>query len=158
MQLGDHSFFKTRAILNTTSQSRRILMRAIFLALIFGWIFWFFFVPIGLSHQSFSGFLHSENRVLASFSPQARDDLFTGQKAKIILADFPEALYGSIPGVIKKIDPTIRDGRISVEIALDPQTTLIPLQRGLSVVVQVVIENQSPATIIWMKTRNGLYP
>jgi len=65
------------------------------------------------------------------------------------LASFPWTQYGSLAAVVTRIAGEARDGKIRVELSVQPNSpSSIPLQHGLPGVVEIEVERVSPATLL----------
>ncbi|HKV41411.1 MAG TPA: HlyD family efflux transporter periplasmic adaptor subunit [Blastocatellia bacterium] len=89
-------------------------------------------------------------RAVADFDPSsALGWIKPGQRARIRLTGFPWAQYGFIPASVTNVASEIRDGKIRVEMAIDPGfRSSIRLEHGLPGTVEVEVERVSPATLI----------
>ena len=90
-----------------------------------------------------------EVKVIAEFPPaSALGRVRPGQPARLRLQGFPWAQYGSIAATVESVGSEVRDGRVRVELAIDPHNhTAIPIQHGLPGSVEVQVEQVSPATL-----------
>jgi membrane fusion protein (multidrug efflux system) len=88
-------------------------------------------------------------RVVAFFSPPvALGRLRVGQVARMRLDGFPWVQYGTLKARVERLASELRDGRVRVELSLQPDPdSPIPLQHGLPGVVEVEVERTSPATL-----------
>ena len=85
----------------------------------------------------------------AAFSP--------GQPARLRLDGFPWTEYGSISATVTHVGSEVRDGRIRVELAVNPHSARrIPMQHGLPGTVQVQVERISPASLVLRVVGRGL--
>jgi multidrug resistance efflux pump len=89
-------------------------------------------------------------RVIAEFPPQtAIGRIRPGQSARLRLEGFPWTQYGSLTATVQNVGNEVRDGRVRVELAIDPNThSAIPIQHGLPGSVEVRIGRVSPATLV----------
>jgi multidrug resistance efflux pump len=89
-------------------------------------------------------------RVVASFLPAiALGRVKPGQPARLRLEGFPWAQYGSLAATVTSVATEVRDGVIRVELRLAQETqTAIPRQHGLPGMVEIVVEQVSPATLV----------
>lgn len=72
-----------------------------------------------------------------------------GQRARVVLQSFPAAQYGELPATVSRLASEPRDGRIRVELALEPgRRSRLPLQHGLPGIVEVEVERVSPAILV----------
>jgi multidrug resistance efflux pump len=87
-------------------------------------------------------------RAVAYFSPAAVGRVRPGQPARLRLAAFPWAQYGSLAATVTQVGNETTDGQIRVELSLDPaQTSAIPLGHGLPALVEIEVERISPAVL-----------
>ena len=90
-----------------------------------------------------------EVKVIAEFAPQAAiGRVRPGQSARMRLQGFPWTQYGSLAATVQNVGSEVREGRVRVELAIDPNNhSAIPIQHGLPGLVEVHIERVSPATL-----------
>lgn len=88
-------------------------------------------------------------KIVAEFPPSALGRIRAGQGARMRLASFPWTQYGSLAATVTRIAGEARDGKIRVELAVQPDSnTSIPLQHGLPGAVEIEVEQVSPATLL----------
>jgi multidrug efflux pump subunit AcrA (membrane-fusion protein) len=89
-------------------------------------------------------------RIVANFDPpDAVGRIQPGQSARLRLEAFPWTQFGSVPAIVANVASEIRDGRIRVELAVNPTSApRIPLQHGLPGTVEVEVERTSPASLV----------
>ena len=89
-------------------------------------------------------------RIVSSFQPaDALGRIQPGQPARLRLDGFPWTEYGSIRATVTHVASEVRDGRIRVELAVNPHSAnRIPMQHGLPGTVQVQVERISPASLV----------
>ena len=94
---------------------------------------------------------------MAEFTPSAAlGRLRPGQSGTLRLQGFPWAQYGTISAKVTHVADEVRDGKIRVELALDPHShSPIPFQHGLPGSVEVEVERVSPAALI-LRTAGGM--
>lgn len=86
--------------------------------------------------------------VVADFHPgSALGRLHPGQTARLKLDGFPWAQYGSVDARVLRVAGEIRDSLLRVDLQGSAPSTL-PLQHGLAGVVEVAVEEVSPATLL----------
>lgn len=88
--------------------------------------------------------------VVAEFPPAAAlGRVRAGQTARLRLHGFPWAQYGTVTAKVSRVASEVRDGRIRVELAIEPGSApLIPIQHGLPGDLEVEVERVSPATLV----------
>jgi membrane fusion protein (multidrug efflux system) len=88
--------------------------------------------------------------IVANFNPaDAAGRIRPGQFARLRLEGFPWTQFGSVPATVASVASEIRDGRIRVELAVNPgYAPHIPLQHGLPGTVEVQVERTSPASLV----------
>ncbi len=88
--------------------------------------------------------------VVAEFQPSAAlGKVRAGQPAILRLQGFPWAEYGTIPARVAKVAGEIRDGKVRVELTVNPPSrSRISFQHGLPGSVEVQVERLSPAALI----------
>jgi multidrug resistance efflux pump len=93
---------------------------------------------------------HDRLQVVGGFSPTAAlGRLRPGQRAEVRLDGFPPGEYGRLAARVLDVSGEVRDGRLWVDLALDPAAgSRIPLQHGLEGSVAVEIERLSPAALL----------
>ena len=90
-------------------------------------------------------------RVVAGFPPsEAIGRVRKGQKAWLRLDGFPAAEYGPIIAHVVSVGNEVRDGRVQVDLALQPNPR-IPLQHGLPGELDVEVDRISPASYLLRK-------
>ncbi|MGH8065297.1 MAG: HlyD family secretion protein [Candidatus Entotheonellia bacterium] len=89
-------------------------------------------------------------QVVADFLPQsALGRIWPGQSARLRLEGFPWTQYGSLAATVSRVASEVRNGRVRVELSVDPdRASLIPLQHGLPGTVEVQVERVAPATLV----------
>ena len=89
-------------------------------------------------------------KAVAEFAPSAAlGRIRTGQPARLRLEGFPWTEYGGVPATVSSVSAEPRDGRIRVELLVEPDpASPIPFQHGLPGEVEVEVERVSPATIV----------
>lgn len=90
-----------------------------------------------------------ELRVVADFDAGSAGRIHAGQHARLRLAGFAWAQYGTLPARVERVAAELRDGRLRVELA--PQGAPppgLPLQHGLPGSVEVEVEQLSPAQLL----------
>jgi membrane fusion protein (multidrug efflux system) len=87
--------------------------------------------------------------VVADFDPaSALGKIRPGQHAIVRLNGFPWAHFGLLQARVDRVAGDIRNGKVRVELALNPQPSAIPLQHGLPGTVEVEVEHLSPAGLL----------
>jgi membrane fusion protein (multidrug efflux system) len=91
-----------------------------------------------------------ELQVVADFlPPSALGRIRVGQSARLRLEGFPWTQYGSLAATVRRVASEVRNGRVRVELSLDPDhASPIPLQHGLPGSVEVQVERLAPATLV----------
>lgn len=98
-------------------------------------------------------------RVVASFPPaEALGRVEVGQTARLRLDGFPFTQYGRLDAVVSSVARELRDGRVRVELTLTNTPTTVPLQHGLPGIVEVEVEQVSPATLVLRAAGRRLAP
>jgi len=89
-------------------------------------------------------------RIVANFQPpDALGRIQPGQYARLRLEGFPWTQFGSVPAMVTGVASEVRDGRIRVELAVNPVSApRIHLQHGLPGTVEVEVERISPASLV----------
>jgi membrane fusion protein (multidrug efflux system) len=87
-----------------------------------------------------------ELRIVADFpASDAVGRLQPGQPARLRLDAFPWTQYGSLPARVARVANEARDGRIRVELTVQPPPhSNIPLQHGLQGTAEVAVERTTP--------------
>jgi multidrug resistance efflux pump len=88
--------------------------------------------------------------VVAQFPPAAAlGRIAPGQSAVLRLDGFPWMQYGPVPATVARVASEVRDGRVRVEMTVDPsRNPRVPLQHGLPGSVEVLVERVTPAALI----------
>lgn len=91
-----------------------------------------------------------ELMLVAEFEPAAAlGRIREQQQAELRLTGFPWLQFGVVPARVTKVASEPRDGTVRVELELlQGASSLIPFQHGLPGVVEVSIEQVSPATLL----------
>lgn len=100
-------------------------------------------------------------QVVAEFAPSAAiGKVHLGQSAIVRLQGFPWAQYGTLRARVARVAEDIRDGKVRVELALDPvqKHSRIPVQHGLPGSVEVRVEQISPAAMLLRSAGQVLGP
>ncbi len=93
-------------------------------------------------------------KIVAEFPPSVLGRVRAGQGARMRLASFPWAQYGSLSAVVTRIAGEAREGKIRVELTVRPEAnTSIPIQHGLPGTVEIEVEQVSPATLLLRTVR-----
>ncbi len=72
-----------------------------------------------------------------------------GQQARLRLDGFPSTQFGTIPATVSVVDSETTDGRIRVDLDIDPdRPTNIQLQHGMVGNVEVEVDRLSPASML----------
>jgi multidrug resistance efflux pump len=89
-------------------------------------------------------------KLVAQFSPlTAAGRIRSGQPARLRLAGFPWAQYGSVSATVSGAANEPLDGQLRVELSVRPESApQIPLQHGLSGTVEVQVDRLSPARLV----------
>jgi membrane fusion protein (multidrug efflux system) len=89
-------------------------------------------------------------QVVADFlPPSALGRIRSGQPARLRLQGFPWMQYGSLAARVSRVASEVRDGRVRVELCVDPgDASPIPLQHGLPGSVEVQVERVAPVTLV----------
>lgn len=101
-------------------------------------------------------------RAIALFPVSAVGRLQPGQTARLRIDGFPWTQYGLLLGAVTAVGNEPVDGRVRVEVALDPGSAPhIPREHGLSGAGEVEVERASPATLVlravgrWLNDRGS---
>ena len=88
--------------------------------------------------------------IVANFRPpDAVGRIRPGQYAQLRLEGFPWTQFGSVPATVTRVASEVRDSKIRVELAVNPNSApRIHLQHGLPVTVEVQVERISPAALV----------
>lgn len=88
-------------------------------------------------------------RIIAEYAPsQALGRIRPGQAARLRLDGFPWAEHGTVSATVTRIASEVRDGRLRVELAIDPGGSRIPLQHGLPGHLEVEVERAAPYALV----------
>src|SRR5262249_31582928 len=87
-------------------------------------------------------------RAVALFPVAAVGRLCPGQPARLRLHGFPWTQYGTLTATIAHVGNEPSDGRVRVELTLDPQQdAAIPLEHGLPGTAEVEVERVAPLVL-----------
>lgn len=143
------SFSRSTKILESDSVIRfalAILLIAPFLLL---WSAWFLFARVPVYEVTNAAEMLNSTRVVAQLPSSALLSVQPGQPAQLFLDDFHWAEHGTVATTVSYVDGAIRDGRIRVELRVQPdQQIIVPLQRGLTGRIEVEVERVSPVTLL----------
>ena len=89
-------------------------------------------------------------KVVAEFPPAgALGRIRPGQHARLRLAGFPWAQYGTLPAIVSQVGGEIRDGRVRVDLLLTSNpASSITVQHGLPGALEIEVGRVSPATLV----------
>lgn len=88
-------------------------------------------------------------RAVAEFSLSAVGRLAPGQPAQLRFDAFPWTEFGTVPAAVRAIATEAKEGRVRVELALEPEpSSPIILQHGLAGLAVVEVEQVSPWTLV----------
>jgi len=89
-------------------------------------------------------------QLVADFAPAAAiGRVRRGQHARMRVTGFPWTQYGMLHATVTAVSSEVSDGRIRVELALDPQApSAIPSRHGLIGEVEIEIEQVSPGVLL----------
>jgi multidrug resistance efflux pump len=98
--------------------------------------------------------------IVAEFAPAAvLGRVRPGQPARLRLAGFPWAQYGSVEATVSRVASEVRDNLVRVE--LTPRGTTrpqLPMQHGLPGTVEVVVDRVAPALMLLRASGQMLAP
>ena len=82
-----------------------------------------------------------------------------GQPARVRLDGFPFTAYGTLGASVSGIGTEAEDGLVRVELSVDgARSAAIPIQHGLTGVVEVEVERLSPASLVLRLAGRALQP
>ena len=87
-------------------------------------------------------------QIVAEYGPSAIGRLGPGQRGRIRLDGFPWTRWGTVPLHVTSVGNEVRDGRIRVELAIEPGTHQMSLVHGMTGSVDIEVEHASPATLV----------
>jgi multidrug resistance efflux pump len=88
-------------------------------------------------------------RIIAEYAPaQALGRIRPGQRARLRLDGFPWAEHGTVSATVTRIASEVRDGKLRVELAINPDAGSIPLQHGLPGHLEVEVERAAPYALV----------
>lgn len=88
-------------------------------------------------------------RVVGRFTPAAVGRIRPGQPARLRLDGYPWIEYGTLRGRVEAIASEAEDGLVRVECSLSDQPdSKIPVEHGLTGVLEVEVESVSPAALL----------
>ncbi len=90
-----------------------------------------------------------EPQVVASFPVVVVGRIQKGQSARLRLDGFPWTQYGTVPAEVTEVGTEPVDGRIRVELTLQPDSDSgVPIEHGLTGSVEIEVERASPAVLV----------
>ena len=90
-----------------------------------------------------------EVKIVAEFPAPALGRVRHGQAARLRLDGFPWTQYGHVHAIVQSVASETREGRLRVELALDPsQSPPVALEHGLPGAVEVETERVAPAALL----------
>ena len=148
MQLGGTAFFSSTQM-QANDRTRTWVILSLFILLI-AWLVWFFAIPLPQTITSETAVFDTTNTLTATFTSEALVQLEPMQTAELTLTDFPRETYGTVPLQLNRIDPTLRDGRITADFQLDHNNAPdLPYQRHLDGTVHITIGRKTAAQLVW---------
>jgi membrane fusion protein (multidrug efflux system) len=90
-------------------------------------------------------------RAVAEFPPEATlGRVRPGQSARMRMQGFPWTQYGTVPASVANVGSELRDGKVRVELRLEPSpTSRIPLGHGMPGSVEVDVDRETPAHLVF---------
>jgi multidrug resistance efflux pump len=90
-----------------------------------------------------------EKKIVAEFPASALGRVRHGQAARLRLDGFPWTQYGHVRASVQSVATETRDGRLRVDLALDPsQSPPVALEHGLPGAVEVETERVAPVALL----------
>jgi membrane fusion protein (multidrug efflux system) len=89
-------------------------------------------------------------QIVARYLPaDAVGRIAPGQPGRLRLDGFPWTQYGSVAATVTAVAGEAREGRLRVELAVDPGgSARVPLEHGMSGQLEIEVERVSPFTLI----------
>lgn len=144
------SFSRSIRTLQQESARRTSLFLLIIIGFIILWLSWFLFFPIAELETVDTVIIQNQSLIQATFPPEALLYLQTGQTAELRLDAFPWAEYGTVAVTVVRVNDTLRDGRVAVELGtIIGQDVDIPLRRDMTGSVTVEIGQITPVSMLW---------
>jgi multidrug resistance efflux pump len=97
-------------------------------------------------------------RVVAQFPAEAAlGRIQTGQSATLRLDGYPWAEFGSVTATVTRVAQEIRDGKVRVELEINPGTSFAGrLEHGMPGTVEVAVEHVTPLALVLRTTGQWL--
>ncbi len=97
-------------------------------------------------------------RVVAQFPAEsALGRIQTGQSATLRLDGYPWAEFGSVTATVTRVAQEIRDGKVRVELEINPGTSFAGrLEHGMPGTVEVAVEHVTPLALVLRTTGQWL--
>jgi len=147
-----------RSLEADTAHSRLIGLIVIGLLLAV-WLVWGLFSRVTLYEVSPQARLTGASTALAQFSPAVQGRIQPGQPARLRLDSYPWLQYGTIPAVVSTVPRTPRDGWLAVRFDIpNPPPESINLDYGMTGLVEVAVEQISPAELLLRTVGRGIGP
>ena len=95
-----------------------------------------------------------ELRVVAQFPAEAAlGRVQTGQSATLRLDGYPWAEFGAVSATVAHVAQEIRDGKVRVELAIDPSASFRGrLEHGMPGTIEVAVERVTPLALVMRTT------
>lgn len=118
-------------------------------ALLAAWAAWLGFARITLYEVSTTARLIDEAQIVAEFPPSALMRIRAGQRAYLRLDGFPASQYEPVAATVVSVLPDTRSGQVKVRLVTNPDpASPIPLRGGFAGVIEVEVEQVSPAVLV----------
>lgn len=141
----------SRTIRSLEADSPRLGILGLFfiVMLLGGWLTWGLLSRVTVYEVTERANLVGETRIIAQFSPTVRGRIQPGQSARLRLDSYPWLQYGTVSATVVSVHRQPRNGWLEARLAIKSvPTTAISLQHGLTGVVEVEVEQVSPAALL----------
>lgn len=150
-------FSQTLRSLETDTARSRVVWLVIIALLLGGWLAWGLLSQITLYEVTDQASLTGATTVVAQFSPAVQGRIQPGQTARLRLDSYPWLQYGSVPAVVTTVPRTSRDGWLEIRLTIPEEPAPpISLDYGMTGVVEVAVEQVSPAELLLRAAGRGI--
>lgn len=150
-------FSQTMRSLETDTTRSRVVWLIVIALLLGSWLAWSLLSRVTLYEVTRQASLTGATTVVAQFSPSVQGRIQPGQIARLRLDSYPWLQYGSVPAVVTTVPRTPRDGWLEVRLTIQEEPAPpISLDYGMTGVVEVAVEQVSPAELLLRAAGRGI--
>lgn len=139
------SFSRSIREMQMETSGRSVVVLLVMVLFLVAWTAWLILAQVPVYAVADTAVLTSPTRATAQFTPDALPTIKPGQTALLQI----DAFSDPVPAAVIEVDPTLVDGRFTVQFRLQPASdSKIPLQAGLNGRIEVEVEQVSPFTLL----------